>query len=54
MTKFLDFERPIAELENKIEYTLYELDKNEEIQKQIMDTVLYKLNDYKRQQGVIS
>ena len=25
-----------------------------EIQKQIMDTVLYKLNDYKRQQGVIS
>ena len=25
-----------------------------QIQKQIMDTVLYKLNDYKRQQGVIS
>ena len=25
-----------------------------EIQKQIMDTVLYKLNDYKRQQGVLS
>jgi hypothetical protein len=25
-----------------------------EVQKQIMDTVLYKLNDYKRQQGVIS
>ena len=25
-----------------------------EIQKQIMDTVLYKLNEYKRQQGVIS
>ena len=26
----------ILDLENKIEYTLYELDKNEEIQKQIM------------------
>ena len=25
-----------------------------EMQKQIMDTVLYKLNDYKRQQGVLS
>jgi hypothetical protein len=25
-----------------------------QVQKQIMDTVLYKLNDYKRQQGVIS
>jgi hypothetical protein len=25
-----------------------------EVQKQIMDTVLYKLNDYKRQQGVLS
>jgi hypothetical protein len=25
-----------------------------EVQKQIMDTVLYKLNEYKRQQGVLS
>ena len=25
-----------------------------QVQKQIMDTVLYKLNDYKRQQGVLS
>jgi hypothetical protein len=25
-----------------------------EVQKQIMDTVLYKMNEYKRQQGVLS
>ena len=29
----------ILDLENKIEYTLYELDKNEEIQKQIMELI---------------
>lgn len=29
----------ILDLENKTEYTLYELDKNEEIQKQIMELV---------------
>ena len=29
----------ILDLENKTEYTLYELDKNEEIQKQIMELI---------------
>jgi hypothetical protein len=28
--------------------------KKPEVQKEIMDTVLYKLNQYKRQQGVIA
>ena len=31
-----------------------EMFKSPQVQKQIMDTVLYKLNDYKRQQGVLS
>jgi hypothetical protein len=42
----------ILDLENKTEYTLYELDKNKEIQKQIMELIpeirkLYSFNNMK-------
>lgn len=38
--KIVDKIITILDLENKTEYTLYELDKNEEIQKKIMELIL--------------
>jgi len=37
--EIVDKIRTILDLENKTEYTLYELDRNEEIQKQIMELI---------------